>query len=154
MNLRKIFLLMLIPSFFIGCMSDLPIGIPLSSFDISNAKKAKYFINEYIPSQRKFNINDTVYNILEVWSEKAWKFKNKDREEEELGFQHFIVKFDKSDVAPIPYLKSDYSNNKLSYTNEKMYFEMSDAETKADTIKLYFVIKQDTIQVLFVKKNK
>jgi len=155
MSLRNNIIAILISIFLIGCISDLPIGMPLSSDSISSSKKVKYFVNEYIPSKRQFNVNDTLYNIQEVWSEKAWQIKNTNMEEAELGYQHFLVKFDEDFGSSISYLKSDYSINGIGYTKGQMRFKMSDAETKLDTIKLYFVIKKehDTIPVLFVKRK-
>lgn len=131
---------------------DIKIGTPKSTYNIKQSIEKGFFISQYIPSKKIFNINDTIYKINETWVEKEWTIKNEDLELVTTGKINFIIRFENEWVDRIDYRRSDFTYNGMGWTNNKMIFQLTGDEIKQDTMKLYFLIDRDTIPIEFIKK--
>jgi hypothetical protein len=137
----------------LSCNSDVKIGIPKSTDNIKESNSKGFFISKYIPSKSIFNLNDTIYKINETWTEKEWIIKNDDLDLEKTGKTNFIIHFENDWVDRIVYKRNDFTFNGMGYTRNKMIFNLTENEIKKDTMTLYFLIKKDTIPIIFIKKK-
>jgi hypothetical protein len=136
-----------------NCNVNFKIGIPKSTDNIKESISKGFFISKYIPSKNTFNLNDTIYKINETWTEKEWTIKNDDLDLEKTGKTNFIIHFENDWLDRIVYKRNDFTLNGMGYTRNKMIFNLTENEIKKDTMNLYFLIKKDTIPIIFIKKK-
>ncbi len=117
------------------------------------SKKNKVFISAFQPDINEIIHKGKSINVIEVWSENSWCYKDTDRNIKKFKGINFIIKFDK-EIEEITNLKGKRLGDKntgLGITNYRLFTELTNSEQIKDTLVFFFQSDKGTIPLVFKK---